>query len=94
MWGLAMIQMFRAYQDPSFLNDAVSVWRDATSWVISEEDAANGFSQIKGTVFRSACNGRKFSIETLDLILHNIIPYRFSSWWCIRCDTHTHLSQC
>ena len=55
IWGLAVMAINRAYH--FFFDDVVSIWDDTTQWMISEEDARNGFHKLHNSVFSSTCNG-------------------------------------
>ena len=59
MWGLAAIYLYRSYPVPNLLVDAISVWKQATMWVVEEEDAAKG--QFSNVTLRGTCNGCKSS---------------------------------
>lgn len=60
MWGLAAIYAYKAYQEQSFLNDAISIWQNYTIWMITRDDAANGTHPLKNGTFLSQCSGGKF----------------------------------
>ena len=57
MWGLTAMYAYQAYQDQSFLANAISVWESFASWIISPMDAAHGLHPLRNTTFLSKCNG-------------------------------------
>ena len=59
MWGLAAIYAYKAYEEESFLNNAVSIWENTTIWRIRDEDAEQGTHPFKQGTFKSQCNGSK-----------------------------------
>ena len=88
MWGLATIQMLRAYQDPSFLDDAISIWRNATKWMISKDEASIGYKQLTNSHFNPTCNNCEYSYLNPPNITQYDVPHSFSGWRYIQCAIH------
>ena len=57
MWGLAAIYAHKAYQERSFLDNAIAIWNNYTIWMVTPDDAARGSHPLKVGTFPSRCNG-------------------------------------
>ncbi|KAK7688575.1 hypothetical protein QCA50_008113 [Cerrena zonata] len=57
MWGLAAIYAYQAYQDRSFLDNAITIWQTYNPWMITSVQAEQGSHPLKNGKFPSQCNG-------------------------------------
>jgi len=57
-WATAAIYGFRAYNDSSLLELAITTWNMASNAVITSTDASNGRISIKNFSIPNSCNGK------------------------------------
>ncbi|KAI0314728.1 hypothetical protein OF83DRAFT_1174488 [Amylostereum chailletii] len=57
LWGLTAYYTFRAYNDSSFLSNAIKVWDHASQYLITDAQAQTGRQPTRNFTFPPQCNG-------------------------------------
>jgi hypothetical protein len=58
-WGITTIYAYLAYKDSRFLSLAEQAWAAASTYFVTEEQAAAGKHPQRNITFKAICNGRK-----------------------------------
>ena len=66
-WGVASINAYRAYGDPSLIKYAESMWEQGSVYMITPEDAAAGKHPTRNVSIQSTCNGSELSIFVIEI---------------------------
>ncbi|KAK0445650.1 uncharacterized protein EV420DRAFT_1717390 [Desarmillaria tabescens] len=82
-YGYAAARAYTAYQDPDFLDIAVTSWTSARRYTISKEQAASGSTDVKNFNLSTSCEGATmaggtfYSINSSDTALSSLASGSF-----------------
>ncbi|KAK0482982.1 hypothetical protein EDD18DRAFT_1432721 [Armillaria luteobubalina] len=71
-YGYAAARAYTAYQDPDFLNLAVTSWNTARRYTISAKQAASGTMDVKQFDLSLSCQGATLSTDSRDTTLNSL----------------------
>ena len=84
MWGLAAIYSYRAYGDPLFLDQAMQIWDQTITWMVTPNDADRGSYPGKQGSLAPDCHNGKCSNGPAREFDKNIGPTAsHCSGWCL-----------